>query len=427
MKNESLTKDYDLIVIGGGPAGMMAAGRAAERGARVLLLEKNATLGKKLRITGGGRCNVTNAEFNTRTLLTNYGASAKFLFSAFAQYSVQDTLDFFNDRALPTKIEAAGRVFPVTDSAESVTAVMEAYVQEGMVTVLTEAAIKNFIYTHDTITGIVLSSGETLVATHYVLATGGLSRPETGSTGDGFLWLKNFGHTIATPDVSLVPISLNDTWVPTLAGLTLPEVKISVQQNGKAITSKVGRLLFTHVGVSGPTILNLSKVIGEYLAYDPVLLILDLFPAIDHGTLDLQLITQFQDDSNKQFKNMLSQLLQQRFAQIVVEQSGILPETPCHSITKAERRKLVHLLKAFPLSVQGLLGSDKAIITSGGVVLPEVDFKTMQSRLIKNLSIVGDLLNIDRPSGGYSLQLCWTTGYVAGNAVPITNPTASQK
>lgn len=410
---------YDVIVIGGGPAGMMAAGRSAEQGARVLLLEKNPSPGKKLRITGGGRCNITNDEPDTRVLLQNYKDSAKFLFSAFSQYGVAETLAFFHSRGLQTKVEDNQRVFPITDSAESVCMVMTDYLKHGGVKVETNATVIEIPSEDNRVTRVVLSGGQSYSASSYILATGGLSRPETGSTGDGFVWLQKLGHTVHKPDASLVPIAVFDRWITELAGVAIDGVTIRIVQNGTVHAKKTGRILCTHVGLSGPLILNQSKMIGELLHYGTVTIFLDLFPTYDIGSFDQKLITLFQDHPNKQLKNILPSLLQQSLALVLIRLSGIPEELPCHSITREQRRVLVGLCKNLPLSVSHLLGTDKAIITSGGVALEEVDFKTMQSRRIENLHIVGDLLHIDRPSGGFSLQLCWTTGYVAGNAITV--------
>lgn len=414
---------YDTIVIGGGPAGLMAAGTAAALGARVLLLEKNDRLGKKLLITGGGRCNVTNNEPDIRSLLENYKGSRDFLFSAFSQYSSPETIRFFAEHGLATKEEDNKRMFPVTNSAASVLAVLKQYLTNHQVTIQTSVAVNKILRstTDSRITGIELASGEVLEASSYVLATGGLSRPETGSTGDGFRWLQEIGHTITPPDPSLVPLTIAETWISNLAGVTLENVKITIVSNNQKAFSRVGKILFTHVGVSGPTILNLSRQVKELLPYGVTSLHVDLFPGSDEGKLDGELLKLFNEHSNKLFKNTMPFLLQNSLAGTVVALSGINPETPCNSITKVERKQLLTLLKNFSVTISGLQGTDKAIITSGGVSLTEINFKTMQSRLYPNLYVTGDLLNIDRPSGGFSLQLCWTTGFVAGKAVTLKN------
>jgi predicted Rossmann fold flavoprotein len=405
---------WDVAVIGGGPAGMMAAGRAAERGARVILIEKNRTLGKKLLITGGGRCNVTNAEFDTRKLLSKFKGSDKFLFSAFSKWSVRETLEFLKSFGLDTKVEAEQRVFPVTEKAESVWNVLVEYMKKGNVTVLSDSPVKNLVQKDGRIMAVALKNGNELYAKKFIVATGGKSRPETGSTGDGFMWLKEIGHTVAEPDPALVPIKIKDQWVKKAQGVALPHVKITVFQNNTKQDAKEGKILFTHFGISGPTVLNMSKDIGELLKYGEVELRLDLFPDLDHGEFNKKLQDIFKEESNKKFKNSLKTLVPPTLSPVVVELSHIDPDKECHSITRDERLSLISLLKGMTMTVEGLLGAEKAVVTSGGVELAEVDFKTMSSTLYSNLYLVGDILNIDRPSGGYSLQLCWTTGFVAG-------------
>lgn len=412
---------WDVVVIGGGPAGMMAAGRAAERGLKVLLVEKNDSLGKKLLITGGGRCNVTNAELDTRKLLTKFRENDKFLFSAFSQWSVQETLNFFNLKNMPTKEEAEKRVFPISNSSQSVWNVLVEYMKQGDVIILSNSPVVGFIKpenSSNTVSAVRLKNKKEILGKAFVLATGGKSRPETGSTGDGFVWLKELGHQVIEPTAALVPITISDPWIPQLSGVSLPAAKISLYQNGVKQESRVGKVLFTHVGMSGPGILNMSRDISELLKYGEVTLSLDTLPDLDYGQLNTKLQELFRETSDKKkFKNSLSEIIPSALAPVVVQLSGIDADKPCHSITREERLALVKLLKDIRMNVSGLLGVEKAIVTSGGVALSEVDFKTMQSRLYPNLHLVGDILNIDRPSGGYSLQLCWTTGFVAGNAV----------
>ncbi len=408
---------WDVIVVGGGPAGMMSAGRAAEKGARVLLVEKNESLGKKLLITGGGRCNLTNAETDTRKLLAKFKEAEQFLFSAFSQWSVGETLEFFHTKGMPTKVEAGLRVFPTSDSSKSVLHVLSEYMKAHNVTILSNSGVVEIAREDKKIIGVKLKNKKIIRGNSVIIATGGTSRPETGSTGDGYSWLRDIGHTIIKPEASLVPIAIKDKWVRQLSGVSLENVKITIFQNNEKQGVSKGKILFTHVGLSGPTILNMSKDVGELLKYGSVILSLDVLPKEDYGMLNTKLQELFKEHDKKNFGNALVNLIPSSIAPIIIELSGINPETKCHSVTRESRIKLIHLLKAIPMNVDKLLGLDKAIVTSGGVTLSEVDFKTMRSRLYPNLYLVGDILDIDRPSGGYSLQLCWTTGFVAGNSV----------
>ena len=418
MKAKTKTDNlWDVVVIGGGPAGMMAAGRAAERGRSVLLLEKNPILGKKLLITGGGRCNVTNNKPEIRTMVEKYEGNDKFLFSAFSQFDVEDTLKFFNQRGMATKEEAEGRVFPVSNKAQSVWDVLVRYMKEGGVQIQTSAAVTSLSL--DIATRhirIQLKDKTEIKAQSCIVATGGTSRPETGSTGEGFLWLKKIGHTIIDNNFALVPIALKDTWAKTIGGVTLTDIKLTTFQNGEKQEVHKGKLLFTHFGISGPTVLNMSQEIGELVQYGEVMIALDLFPKLDHGALKQKLQILLTAESNKKLKNTLSRLIPSALVSPILELADINGETANHSVRREDRIKLVALTKAIPLNVKGLLGADKAVVSSGGVAPEEVNFKTMQSRLVPNLYIIGDALNIDRPSGGYSLQLCWTTGFVAGSS-----------
>ena len=430
-KNKNYESEiYDVAVIGGGPAGMMSAGRAAELGNKVILLEKNPTLGAKLLITGGGRCNVTNAEYDVRTFLSKYNNKAqqgdKFLFSAFSQFSVKDTLEFFNSKGMPTKVEAGNRVFPVSDSAQSVWDVLTTYMKNGSVEIMTNAIVAGFETdkTEEKINKIIsikLNGGKTIKAKKFILATGGTSRPETGSTGDGFTWLKELGHKVIASENALVPVTLDmggkNIWLKNLQGVTLQDIKLTTFQNNQKQEVKKGRLLFTHFGISGPTVLNMSKDISELLKYGEVEIRLDLLPSLDHGMMNTRLQELFLIDNKKKIKNSLGSFIPSALVDAVLSLANINSDIENNSITREQRMKLIEIIKGIPMNVTGLLGADKAIVSSGGVDLTEVDFKTMQSRLIPNLYLVGDILNIDRPSGGYSLQLCWTTGYVAGSSL----------
>jgi predicted Rossmann fold flavoprotein len=289
---------WDVIVIGGGPAGMMAAGRAAERGKKVLLIEKNDSLGKKLLITGGGRCNVTNAEFDNRKILSKFKDAEKFLFSPFSEWNVQNTLDFFNSRKMPTKVEKEQRVFPVSDNAKSVWDVLVEYIKKNGVQIISDSPVSGFVLEDKKIVGVKVRR-DVFKAKSFILATGGTSRPETGSTGDGFKWLKEIGHNVIDPVPSLVPIATKDIWIKRLSGVSLNDIKLTITQNGEKQDVKKGRILFTHVGVSGPTILNMSKDVGELLKYGDVIIYLDLLPTHDHAKLNSSLQEIFKENDKK--------------------------------------------------------------------------------------------------------------------------------
>lgn len=404
---------WDVAVIGGGPAGMMAAATAAEQGARVILLEKNKILGKKLRITGGGRCNVTNNKPDARTMLSMYKGRGKFLFSTFAQHGVLDTVSWFKTRGVTLKEENEGRLFPITDSAETVAETLVAALRTHGVTVLSSACVTAITKSAQGIFNLQYGNG-LIQAKRCILATGGLSRPDTGSTGDGFTFAKELGHTITSTNLGLVPMVVKEPWVKKLSGITIPDCTVSIFVDGKRVQKQTGKLLFTHFGVSGPVILNLSKETGDHLQSGTVTLQLDLFPNQDSAAVRQQFQNAFQFHSNRTVRNAMATILPAALARALLQLAGIAEDTPCHSVTTADRKKIYTLSKQMPLTVTGLMGKHKAIISSGGVKLEEVNFKTMESRLIPGLYLIGDLLDIDRPSGGYSLQLCWSTGYVAG-------------
>ncbi|MDB5238613.1 MAG: flavoprotein [Candidatus Kaiserbacteria bacterium] len=406
---------WDVCVVGGGPAGMMAAARAAETGAKVILLERNNSLGKKLLITGGGRCNVTNAEFDTKKLLAKFRDGGKFLASPFSQWSARETIDFFEGRGMPTKVQAENRAFPVSDTAQSVWDVLVAYLKETGVTVLSNSRVESLNSEDGRIVSAQLKYGDAIRAKAFVLATGGLSHPETGSTGDGFRMLRDIGHTVNDTEAALVPLALKKPLVGA-AGVSLRDVKITVYQNNAKQAQGIGKMLFTHVGLSGPAILNLSREIGELLKYGEVEIEIDLLPEQGFDVVDAKLQQLFRDGINKKIRNVLGTMVQPSLVASVLEYAAIDSDTQCNSVTREARVRLMRTLKHLRLEVAGLLGLDKAITTSGGVALTEVDFKTMASKKFPNLYLVGDMLDIDRPSGGYSLQICWTSGYVAGTS-----------
>ncbi len=411
--NQNIKHDYDVIVVGGGPAGMIAAGRASELGARVALLEKNDKLGKKLLITGGGRCNITNAEFDVKKLVAKYGNKGKSLHSAFARFSAEDTFEFFQSKGLQLKIEAEQRAFPVSNKAEDVWKVLVKYMKDTGVKVLTDSAVRKVLSANGQISGVKTKHG-ILTAKSYIIATGGKSRPETGSTGQGFEWMSEIGHSVEESDPALVPVTISDAWVKKLSGVSFTNAKLSIFQDGKKQDARTGKILLTHFGISGPLVLNMSKTIRELFKYAQVNLELDLFPDLDASNLDKHFLDLLTKALNKKIKNNMGGIVPPKMIPTILELTGVDPETECNSLTKTDRQKIVRLLKAMPMSVSGFLGVEKAIVTSGGVSLNEIDFKTMQSKLFPNLYLAGDILNFDRPSGGFSLQICWTTGFLAG-------------
>jgi len=396
---------------------MVAAGRAAEAGkacgARVLLLEKNERLGKKLLITGGGRCNVTNAEYDTRKLVAKYGDKGKFLYSVFAQFGVKETLEFFEQRGMAVKVEAEQRVFPVSNSAQSVYDVLENYIKEGGVEVRVNAAVSGFKMNNGKIAGVHVGK-EVFTAAAYIITTGGKSRPETGSTGDAYPWLTALGHNVSESDPQLVPIKIKEDWVKEMQGLPLKDVRITVFDGGVRQFADTGKILFTHFGLSGPLILNMSKDINELHKYGTASLSLDLFPSLNHQELDVKIQDVWKNEQNKKFKNSLSRLVPPKMAPVLVRLSGIEEDLFVNKVSREKRLALGKLMKDMRMSVDGFLGNEKAIVTSGGVNLEEVDFKTMRSILQPNLYFAGDILDFERPSGGFSLQICWSTGKVAG-------------
>jgi predicted Rossmann fold flavoprotein len=406
---------YDVIVIGGGAAGMMAAGRAAQRGRKVLLLEKNSQLGKKLAITGGGRCNVCNAEEDVHRLLAHYSDAKKFLFSPFSQFGVAETFDFFASRGLPLKVEANQRAFPQTENAQDVVRLLKAYVESGHVDVRVNAQVQGFRVESGTIRGV-KTKDDTFSAESYVLASGGKSHPETGSTGDGFGWLATLGHDVKEPTPTIVPLAVEDAWVKSLAGLALDDVKVTFFVDGKKQLAVKGRVLCTHFGLSGPTILNSAGKVADMLHDGVVTAAIDVFPKSDLGNLDAHIIRIFEENKNRDVKNVLKFIVPTgTSATILTLLPSLNPDKKVHSVSREERKALTALLKSLPLTITGLMGYERAVVADGGLALSDIEGKTMRSRKHENLFVTGDLLDISRPSGGYSLQLCWTTGWVAGS------------
>ncbi|HBH71549.1 MAG TPA: aminoacetone oxidase family FAD-binding enzyme [Candidatus Yonathbacteria bacterium] len=419
--------EYDVAVIGGGPAGMMAAIFSAQNGAHVILIEKNKTLGKKLLITGGGRCNITNAIFDNRILAKKYGQKGKFLLSPFSKWNAGDTIKFFEANGMPTKVEAEGRVFPKSDSARSVLDVLTHELKKADVKIITNSPVIKIYSSKGRVTKIETEDA-IISAKTFIITTGGTARPETGSSGDGFRWLKKLGHTVNTPLSALVPIKTKEVWSHKLQGLSLSNARVTIIAGGARADTRVGKILFTHFGLSGPLILNMSHTIGEAIQNSVVAIELDIFPTLDHSALDEKLLSHLAVAQNKKILNALTGFLPPQLAQVAIELSDLDQELIVNKLSRTARIALVKKLKSFTITPVGLLGSEKAIVSSGGIALDEIDFKTMSSRKIKNLYLAGDILDFDRPSGGFSLQICWSTGFVAGTSATyatLDNPMKS--
>lgn len=407
-------EQFDVIVIGGGASGMMAAAVASKEMKTVLLIEKNYMLGAKLRITGGGRCNITNDEDDIRVFMKYYGKAEPFLYSAFSEFDKNNTFKYFEERGLPLVVQARKRAFPHTERAEDVCQVMEKDLNNAYVKIKLNTRVEKILHDGKKITGILTNKGS-FTAGSYILATGGLSHPETGATRDGFDFMKELGHTVKEPTPSIVPLEVADRWVHTLAGVSLSFMKITFFLEDKKAFSKTGKVLFTHFGLSGPLILNSASKVSDLLQNGKVTATIDAYPDTNHGSLETQIIKVFDANKNKILRTVFKEIVPEGTAKAI---EMILPEidfeTKVHSVTKEQRKIIVHLLKKLPIHITNLMGYDRAVVADGGVELTEMDMKTMRSKIISNLFITGDLLNINRPSGGYGLQLCWTTGYIAG-------------
>ena len=415
MKKEK--KHFDVVVVGGGPSGMMAAGRAAERGLSVAILEKNADVGDKLKITGGRRCNITNAEYDNHKFLNNFGDAGKFLFSPFSKFSVASTFKFFEKKGLPLVIESRKRTFPRTQRAYDVYAVMKKYMKDNKVNIVTNSPVLKIVAT-DGVLENVQTMQYVYTADSFIFATGGASAPETGSTGDGFKWLEKIGHTVKKASPNVVPLRVTERWIHELSGTSLTFMKITFFVNGVRSFSKTGKVLFTHFGLSGPLILNSSYEVQKLLRKGEVLAEIDMFPDTDLGLMEKRILKIFDTNKNKKLRNVIPDIVPEGMstaleAHLTTEEL----ETKVHSVTVEQRKYIIAFLKRMPINIAGTMGFDRAVISDGGIVLEEIDMKEMRSKICKNLYVTGDLLNINRPSGGFSLQLCWTTGFVAGSSV----------
>ena len=404
----------DVVVIGGGAAGSMCALTAAQRWLSVVLLEPNKMLGKKLRITGKGRCNVTN-NCDIKTVLANIPGDGRFLYSALNRFEPRDTMALFESLGVPLKTERGNRVFPVSDRSHDIANALErAYAHAGG-GVLHAAATG--ILTRDGAVSAVVTTEGTIDCDAAVVCTGGMSYPLTGSTGDGYRFAQQFGHTITPLRASLVPLESNDPWCAEMQGFSLRNVTLTVyDEHNKQVYSDLGEMLFTHFGVSGPLVLSASAHMRDFSQHSYRLSI-DLKPALDEKKLDARILRDFQKYANRDFKNALYDLAGHAMIPVLVRLSGIPEDTKVNTVTREQRHKLVELFKHFPVSVCGTRPISEAIITSGGVSVKEINPRTMASKRMPGLYFAGEVLDLDAYTGGYNLQIAWSTGYVAGSAV----------
>ena len=410
-----------VIVVGGGAAGMFAAIAAAKNGHQVTLYEKNEKLGKKIFITGKGRCNITNAA-DMEELFDAVVTNSKFLYSSFYGYTNQNVIDFFEDAGVPVKIERGNRVFPISDHSSDVIRALEREMKKVGVKVCLNTEVKSVEAEKGKLNKVVLKDTTIQTADACIVATGGLSYRSTGSTGDGFRFAENVGHKVTQCFPSLVPMETKEPWICELQGLSLRNVEAKILDGKKELYKDFGEMLFTHFGVSGPLIISASSYVGKKFMdkngqKKELTLEIDLKPALTEEQLDQRVLRDFEENHNRQFKNAITKLFPTKLIPVMLELGGIDPEKKVNSIEKEERKQFVHLIKHFRMTLTGLRDYPEAIITKGGVNVKEIDPGTMESKLVKGLYFAGEVLDLDALTGGFNLQIAWSTGYAAGNAI----------
>jgi len=406
-------KQYDVIVIGGGPAGLFAAGFAARQGARVLLLEKNRQCGAKILITGKGRCNVTHDEQDPRKFAEHFGPNGRALLTALYAFGVAEIMEFFADREVPLKVERGGRIFPKSGLAEDVQQALIAFARGEGVEIHTGCEVTGLLVDDVRVQEIETSDGS-FSAGNVILATGGLSYSETGCTGDGYAWAKDCGHRLVKPEPALMPVKLREHWTSEVSRFNLKNVRITLCVDDKKVDERFGEAFFTSSGIGGPIVLDLSSQIRDALKQGKVKLQLDFKPAVAPELFDKRLQRELAEHSNLAFGNALGGLLPRDMIPVFVRLVGIDPGKKCHSVTRVERQRLLKLFKEMELEVTGCQGFRRAIITSGGVSLKDIDMRSMRSKKVANLFFAGEIVDLDGPTGGFNLQVCWSTGYLAG-------------
>ncbi|MDD2444381.1 MAG: NAD(P)/FAD-dependent oxidoreductase [Desulfotomaculaceae bacterium] len=404
--------DYNLIVVGGGPAGMLGAATAATTGQRVILLEKNEKLGKKLYLTGKGRCNVTNLS-SVDQFFDNVVTNKKFLHSAYRGFNNYQLMELLESLGVKIKVERGNRVFPESDKSSDIIKALNKYLQQNRVEVKLNTGVEKVLASNHHVTGVLLSNGKTIPGEKVLIATGGMSYSQTGSTGDGYRMAQQLGHSVITPKPALVPLVAKEKWVKDLQGLTLKNISVQAIVNNKALVEQFGEMIFTHFGVSGPVILSISSFLKGYLN-SHVKLKIDLKPALSNEQLDARLQRDFGKYAGKHLKNSLDDLLPQRMIPVILELSGAGIHKPVSQTSKKERGLLVHIIKNLDLTVTGTRPLNEAIITSGGVNVKEINPSTMESRIIKGLYFAGEVIDVDALTGGFNLQIAFSTGYLSG-------------
>lgn len=405
-----------VLIVGGGAGGMMAGIHAARNGHEVHILEKNEKLGKKLYITGKGRCNVTN-NCDTEELFPAVMQNPKFLYSAFYSWNSQDVMEFFENIGVPLKVERGGRVFPKSDHSSDVIRGMEKELKKEGAVIHLHTEVKELREENGTVTGVVLKDGSFLSGDSVLVATGGFSYQATGSTGDGYRFARELGHTVTEIEPSLVPLHTEEEYIPKLQGLSLKNVALTVKCGKKVIYQDFGEMMFTHFGVTGPMILSASAHVGKWLKKGECKGYLDLKPALTKEQLDARVLREFEAGQNKQFKNVIGVLFPSSLTPVMLELGGIPGDKKIHEISREERLGFEEIVKAFPFTITGMGEFKEAIITRGGVAVKEVQPGTMESKKIKNLYFIGEVLDLDAVTGGYNLQIAWSTAYLAAQAI----------